>query len=104
MYMYKSFSFFFMSSHFYIGGRFSCFYQVIFQSLFNPIALRKTKIAYNFGLSECSSANVWNVFKSICFDFVIVKFIWNDAFFIYINDTRDENYVRPLLSCATSRQ
>ena len=24
---------------------------------FNPIALRKTKIAYNFGLSECNRVN-----------------------------------------------
>ena len=24
------------------------------QSIINPIALRKTKIAYNFGLSECN--------------------------------------------------
>ena len=28
--------------------------QLVVQILFNPIALRKTKIAYNFGLSECN--------------------------------------------------
>ena len=28
------------------------------KSLFNPIALRKAKIVYNFGLSECSRVNV----------------------------------------------
>ena len=26
--------------------------------LFNPIALRKAKLIYNFGLSECSSVNI----------------------------------------------
>ena len=26
---------------------------------FNPIALRKTKIAYNFGLSECSRVKIY---------------------------------------------
>ena len=28
--------------------------QIHFKNQFNPVALRKTKIAYNFGLSECS--------------------------------------------------
>ena len=28
---------------------------------FNPIALRKAKIAYNFGLSECNRANYFGL-------------------------------------------
>ena len=27
--------------------------------MFNPISLRKTKIVYNFGLSECNSETLW---------------------------------------------
>ena len=27
---------------------------------FNPTALRKTKIVYNFGLSECSRVNIYS--------------------------------------------
>ena len=28
------------------------------QALFNPVALRKAKIVYNFGLSECNRVNI----------------------------------------------
>ena len=37
--------------------------EVFSFSLINPIALRKTKIAYNFGLSECSRARVYGYSK-----------------------------------------
>ena len=40
----------------------------------NPIALRKTKIAYNFGLSECNMDNSGRTLTNIicrCFHFVI---------------------------------
>ena len=32
--------------------------QPIFHEEVNPIALRKTKIAYNFGLSECNKVKI----------------------------------------------
>ena len=46
----------------YIGSHWADFKQIserasiglVNQSLFNPIALRKAKIAYNFGLYECN--------------------------------------------------
>ena len=31
--------------------------EVLLDSLFNPIALRKAKIVHNFGTSECNRAN-----------------------------------------------
>ena len=34
---------------------FTVFEEIIY---FNPIALRKTKIVFNFGLSECNSGNL----------------------------------------------
>ena len=33
----------------------------LFQFFFNPIALRKAKIVYNFGLSECNRVKVFVV-------------------------------------------
>ena len=33
--------------------------------LFNPIALRKAKIVYNFGLSECDRVNIIHFFFNI---------------------------------------
>ena len=38
---------------------------------FNPIALRKAKIVYNFGLSECDRVNIGDLYKlKIIFFFV----------------------------------
>ena len=34
------------------------FVNVFTNISFNPIALRKTKIAYNFGLSECNNVKI----------------------------------------------
>ena len=41
-------------AHFFISGfRWLCHLKKI-MDLFNPIAFRKAKIVYNFGLSECN--------------------------------------------------
>ena len=37
---------------------------------FNPLALRKVKIIYNFGLSECKRVNYWSLSNSQCDKFV----------------------------------
>ena len=45
-------------------GDITCYFSVIivralkFASTFNPIALRKAKIVYNFGLPECNRVNI----------------------------------------------
>ena len=40
-------------------------FHFIFVSLLNPIALRKSKIIYNFGLSECSRVNGDQLLKNM---------------------------------------
>ena len=35
----------------------SYFMKLVVKDIVNPIALRKAKIVYNFGLSECSRVN-----------------------------------------------
>ena len=40
-------------------------YIIIVTAWLNPIALRKAKIAYNFGLSECNRVNAQTMTKGI---------------------------------------
>ena len=51
--------------------------------LLNPIALRKAKIVYNFGLSKCSRVKVYRY--TDMFFFVVFFF------------TKGENFVTPVL-------
>ena len=40
-------------------------------TLFNPIALKKAKIVYNFGLSECNRVNLAEILISVIQKFIL---------------------------------
>ena len=42
-------------------------FKGLYYFLFNPITLRKTKIAYNYGLSECNRVKRREVFVGLVF-------------------------------------